>query len=315
MLVFNALGLSDPGLVRRVNEDSFLVCRLPDTSVDGGESLLSIVADGVGGHSHGERASAESVQIIREKISESSFDSGPAVLKKALEAAHAHLKTVIQADETAGDMGTTCTAAWFGNEEAYIAQVGDSRAYLFRDGATLQITEDQTMVQKLLQQGLISPAEAAHHPQKNLILQALGISEQIEVEVFHVPLREGDTLLLCSDGLHGLVRDAEMAQILSANAPPEALEQLISLARDRGGHDNITAVIVKEGKTEGEKKALADTRINTRAFQEGHTCAGCEESLPQRRAFNKYLKILFLLLIGTGIGALVFLNFYKELLQ
>jgi protein phosphatase len=314
MLVFNALGLSDTGLVRQINEDSFLVSRLPDASIDGGESLLAIVADGVGGHSHGERASAESVQIIREKIAESSFDSGPAALKKALEAAHAHLKTIKREDPSTGDMGTTCTAAWLGNGEAYIAQVGDSRAYLVRDGETLQITEDQTMVQKLLRQGLISPEDAAHHPQKNLILQALGISEQIDVEVFHVPLRERDTLLLCSDGLHGLVSDAEMAQTLSAHAPPDALEQLIRLAKDRGGHDNITAVIVKEAEAEGQKKALADTRINTRAFQEEATCAWSENALPQKKTFNNYLRILFLLLTGIGAVAVAFLHFYKKLL-
>lgn len=309
MLVFNALGLTDPGLVRSVNEDSFLVCRLPDPSVEGGESLLAIVADGVGGHAQGERASRECVQIIRDQIARSSFASGPAVLRSALETAHAHLQALAREDQMTDAMGTTCTAAWLGNGQVYIAQVGDSRAYILRDDTAVQVTEDQTMVQKLLREGLISESEAAKHPQKSMILQALGISEQIDVEVFHVPLLKQDSMLLCTDGLHGLVSDAEMAQIVASHPVQDALQQLIHLARERGGHDNITAVILQEGDVEAKKKPLADTIINAGAWGEGFVCSESAECRRSKSSFKKYLMILAVFLMG--IGGFFFLNFHK----
>lgn len=309
MLVFKALGLSDTGLVRRINEDSFLMCCLPDPSVEGGESLLAIVADGVGGHAQGDRASSECVQMIRKKISGSSFESGSVALRKALLDAHAHLQALIREDETTDTMGTTCTAAWLGNKQAYIAQVGDSRAYILRNSRIVQITEDQTMVQKLLREGLISRSDADKHPEKNLILQALGISEQIEVDVFHVPLQKGDVILLCTDGLHGLLSDTEMAQTISSHCVPDALERLIKTARDRGGHDNITAVILKEGDAEAEQQPLADTRINTRPLREDAPCSGSAKSVQPKRYLKKVLIVLLPLIIG--IGTFVFLNFHN----
>lgn len=298
MLTFHIFGQSDRGCVRQVNEDAFLIERLPVDADTGGQRILAIVADGVGGHARGEIASRESVRIIRDEVAGGSFARGPWVLKSALERAHRHLLALAADQEELAGMGTTCTAVWIEDDQAYVAQVGDSRAYIIRDRAAVQITEDQTLVQKLMNEGLITSQEAARHPQKNLILQALGVSNNLEVELFHLPLKQHDAILLCSDGLHSLVNDSELARLATDHNPPDALENLIHLARKRGGFDNITAVIVKEDAAERDHQSERATK----AFQGVPLPAeGGEAERSAKHRIGTYLVVLLALLGGLAL--------------
>lgn len=297
MLVFNAIGLSDPGCVRTVNEDAFLIHQAQDELVTGDQTLLAIVADGVGGYTQGDKASHECVRVMQEKVFESSFKNGPGVLKDAMEHAHRHIRALVNQEHDPKPIGTTCTAVWIADSKAYVAHVGDSRAYLIRNKRPIQITEDQTLVQKLLNEGLITKEEAAHHPQKNVILQALGISDPIAIQMFHLTLQERDAILLCTDGLHNLIKDSEIAELAIKSATDIALEELIDLAKKRGGHDNITAIIIKEGELNRK-----DSDRGPAAFAETREFSGHSTQLSIKQM------LLFLLLLG-GITVFVWLSF------
>lgn len=242
---FEAIGSSDVGCVREENEDAFWIgyARNSRLRYDGG--LLAIVADGVGGHAAGKIASQKSVEVIASEVVASPPEREiPQILQDAIETAHLRLNEQMQNDRSLRGMGTTCTAAWLSGREAYVAQIGDSRAYLVRDGHIIQITEDQTVVQSLVNEGVISETEAATHPERHLLSQALGVSEQLNIDIRHVPLQMHDRMVLCSDGLHGLVADAEIATaVTTAETAEKSAQQLIEMAKARGGNDNITVVI------------------------------------------------------------------------
>ncbi|MDY0040106.1 MAG: Stp1/IreP family PP2C-type Ser/Thr phosphatase [Desulforhabdus sp.] len=296
MLTFQALGRSDRGRVRQVNEDAFLIEHLLQDADASGPGILAIVADGVGGHAQGELASSESVRIIRDEILDRSFADGPQVLKNAVEQAHRHLLKLAMTQQELVGMGTTCTVAWIGNSQAYVAQVGDSRAYLVRNGVAVQITEDQTLVQKLMKEGVITRQEAAQHPQKNMILQALGISENLQVELFHLPLKQDDTILLCTDGLHNLVKDSEISQLAADHSLHDALSNLINLANERGGFDNITAVVVREGSRGGDQSKRETNKFRGRPFPADTK----EAELAGRDRFGTYLAAFLAVLAGVA---------------
>jgi len=296
MLTFQALGRSDRGRVRQVNEDAFLIEHLLQDADASGPGILAIVADGVGGHAQGELASSESVRIIRDEILDRSFVDGPQVLKNAVEQAHRHLLKLAMTQQELVGMGTTCTVAWIGNSQAYVAQVGDSRAYLVRNGVAVQITEDQTLVQKLMKEGVITRQEAAQHPQKNMILQALGISENLQVELFHLPLKQDDTILLCTDGLHNLVKDSEISQLAADHSLHDALSNLINLANERGGFDNITAVVVREDSRGGDQSKRETNKFRGRPFPADTK----EAELAGRDRFGTYLAAFLAVLVGVA---------------
>jgi protein phosphatase len=251
MLSFQAFGKTDIGCIRNHNEDAFLIRSFDYEDPACLPSLLAVVADGVGGRVGGQQASETSVIAIREFFETHNHDRPDQLLIHAIEETHRLLKEKSSHDPALKGMGTTCTALWAVGMEAYVGHVGDSRAYLFRNGGSVQITEDHTLVHRLLKEGKITDQEAAGHPDKNIILQAVGASDVIDVDVFHVILEPDDILLLCSDGLHGLVREHEMAELLQKTSLSEAPDRLISLAKERGGNDNITTVVIK---TYGEDK-------------------------------------------------------------
>ncbi len=244
MLEFEVLGLTDTGCVRNHNEDAFLVHRFQPEKEDRRAGILAVVADGVGGHAGGRQASQTCVEKIRYFLEEDLNREPGEALLNAIEKTHRFLKQMSQENPLLKGMGTTCTVVWVIGSEAYFAQVGDSRAYLFRNQIPIQITEDQTLVQKLFREGKIREQEIPNHPDRNIILQALGISDPLKSELFHLKLEPGDTLLLSTDGLHGLVKDREMVDLSNSLPLAETIHQLIALARKRGGHDNITAVIL-----------------------------------------------------------------------
>ena len=243
MIIFECFGISDVGCARATNEDSFLIYHLDRRSSK--NNILVVIADGVGGHVAGRLASEKCVSKIKDEISKKITTQKPLLLKNAIQSAHEHLRNLIRDNPRLEGMGTTCTAVWIEKDEAYVGHVGDTRAYLVRNGNPVQITEDHTLVQRFVKKGIITEEEAESHPDRNLLTQALGVCNFLQIDIFHVPLQEKDVLLLCSDGLHDLVDNSEMASIVSMYSAEDATKRLVDLAKKRGGYDNITAIVIK----------------------------------------------------------------------
>ncbi|MEX2587730.1 MAG: Stp1/IreP family PP2C-type Ser/Thr phosphatase [Actinomycetota bacterium] len=219
---------TDVGLVRRVNEDS--KCH---------EYPLFAVADGMGGHSAGDVASALAIETVSERI------GGSESLSDAVRAANQEIfRRASQEPELSG-MGTTLTAMVAGDTSAQIAHVGDSRAYLLRNGELTRLTQDHTVVGRLVQQGRIRPEDADRHPQRSYLDRALGVDSDVEVDVYMLDFEPGDRVMLCSDGLFGMVEDDLIASVLTEQSDPQkAAEQLCAAAVKAGGNDNVTTVVV-----------------------------------------------------------------------
>jgi protein phosphatase len=219
----------------------------------------------MGGALAGEIASRFAVESVRDRMLELQASptyskyAFPERLRLAIELANIHIHYESLTHEEYAGMGATFTAVGIHGEVAYFAQVGDSRAYMIRNGLVRQVTRDQSLVSQLVESGHITEQEAEQHTYKNVILQALGASPHIKVAVNKVSLRDGDVLVLCSDGLSNKVRGEEMMEIVGESATPtEACDALIDLANERGGEDNITVMIarVAEGGLEkGDRQA------------------------------------------------------------
>jgi protein phosphatase len=226
---------TDVGRVRSLNEDSLLVA----------ESLFA-VADGMGGHRGGEVASAEALEALRTSV----LEPDAAALVGAVEAANRAVFEHSMADPELAGMGTTlCAVAVVRDDEGAasiaIVNVGDSRVYLLRDGDFGQLTLDHSLVETMVRGGQLSPDEAAVHPGRNVLTRALGIEPEIDVDLFHEPVRPGDRFLLCSDGLFNELHDDQISAVLRRLADPsDAAAELVRLAGEAGGRDNITVVIV-----------------------------------------------------------------------
>lgn len=219
------------GLVRSNNEDSLY----PTTSGSSDDKVLLIVADGMGGHVAGEVASRIAVDTAVDIVGTPG--------RRVMGANHAILLEVAENQELAG-MGTTMTMLELGEDGVgRFAHVGDSRAYLWRDGDLRQLTTDHTVAAEYVAAGKLSPEEAVHHPQRNMITRALGLTQNLIVDEFEEPLQPGDRFLLCSDGVNAMLTDEEIADQLAADSAEEAAWGLVEAANRAGGHDNITAVV------------------------------------------------------------------------
>ncbi len=252
-----SFAVSDTGRVRSHNEDSFLVHTFPAEDAGGRECVLAVVADGVGGHVGGKTASGTTVDTLLTAFPRFMNDSVGAALSAAVQEANRVVYERASADSDLQGMATTCTAVAVVGNTAVIAQVGDSRAYLMRNGALSQVTEDHSLVGEMVKKGLLGPDDARHHPQKNIILRAVGSHPRVEPDLYQVPLHVGDRLLMCSDGLSDLVLDEEMADVLRCYPLNEAGQRLVDLANDRGGKDNITVVLLESVQ---ESVFAGDTR-------------------------------------------------------
>lgn len=253
---------TDVGCVREVNEDCVLFVQPGDPDVVARKGLLVLVADGMGGHSAGEVASRKAVDVISRVYYEQDGDPQSA-LKKAFNQASREIFEMSQADDSLRGMGTTCTALVLKNGSALAAHVGDSRLYLIRNGAIYAMTEDHSQVMEMVKRGLISLEQARHHPDKNVILRAIGSRAEVEVSTWDelLPAREGDRFLLCSDGLYDLVEDEEIRRAVEDGEPAAACEKLIALAKERGGHDNISVGVVSlTSETETQSEPVRETR-------------------------------------------------------
>jgi len=240
--------LSDVGCIRTVNEDYFLYAEPEDQSEFMRRGRLLVVADGMGGHQGGEVASGIAAQIVRNVFFRSERDSPVDVLAESFDEAQQAILDAAGSSEELADMGTTCSAAIVKQGWASFGHIGDSRIYLVREGSALQMTEDHTLVNELFSRGAIAREEIENHPQRNVLTSALGSLSPNAVINFSeepMPLKRGDVLLLCSDGLHGLVSAEEMCSILDGGALSDACRSMVDLAKRRGGADNITVQLLK----------------------------------------------------------------------
>lgn len=262
-ICFRVFGRTDVGQVREHNEDNFLVGNLST----GGRGLMEAdrdqrvgargttlgVCDGMGGAAAGEVASQLAVDIIYEKLSEGAppkdHDELARRLVHAVEEAGVRIFNEARADRTRRGMGTTATVAALMDSRLFVAQVGDSRAYVLRDGKLVQVSRDQSLVNQLIEAGQLTEEEAETFEHNNIILQALGTAESVQVDLTFVDLREGDTLMLCSDGLSGMIRSDEIREVLCSHEDPlSACKELTDRANGAGGHDNITVIVAKFDK-------------------------------------------------------------------
>jgi protein phosphatase len=255
---------TDVGCVREINEDSGRLLRPSDPAQVASKGTLVVVADGMGGHSAGEVASQMAADVVSRLYYDSPREPG-AALKGAVEEANRRIHEAAAADAAKHGMGTTCTALALCAGTAYAAHVGDSRLYMLRAGQLYQLSEDHSAVNEMVKLGIITKEQARTHEDKNVILRALGTTPDVEVSVIEpFAVREGDRYLLCSDGLHDLVLEHEIAAVLTESEDVHAAgERLITMAKERGGHDNITVGIIRimpEGTEAAEAENLRVTR-------------------------------------------------------
>ncbi len=242
--------VTDVGVVRDHNEDSAFM----DPTAG-----FFIVADGMGGHAAGEVASAMAVETVKktlegakDQIAEfvtSPGDAGRRALVQLLQSAVLQAHQAVfqrgQSEQDKAGMGTTLDVVLIAGAEAFVAHVGDSRTYLVRGGKSSQITTDHTVAEVLVIEGKLTIEEAAVSPLRTILVNAIGVSADVGVEMAHVTLKKGDRLLLCSDGLHDYFPvEEEIAQRLSTDTPADSLKEMVELAKTRGGHDNITGICV-----------------------------------------------------------------------
>jgi PPM family protein phosphatase len=255
--------VSDVGCAREINEDSGGYVQPDDPETLAAKGMLFVVADGMGGHSAGEVASRLAVNVITRAYYENG-GAPPSALVEAFHAANREIYETSSKDEKLKGMGTTCTALVLQKGKALAAHVGDSRLYLVREGQIYLMTEDHSAVMEMVKRGWISLNDARHHPEKNVILRAMGSHAEVEVTTWQepFPVRIGDRFLLCSDGLYDLVEDDEIKQAVLSSEPRSACENLIALAKQRGGHDNITVAVVSLKQTgEDEEREVPATRV------------------------------------------------------
>jgi len=251
-------GRTDVGQIREHNEDNFLIANLTtgarglmeenrNPTVEDGGIVLG-VCDGMGGAAAGEVASKMAVDIIYEQLR----TGGPAGerdeiarrLVHAIEYAGAQIFQEARSDRSRRGMGTTSTIAVFVDNRVFVGQVGDSRAYLLRDGKLVQLSRDQSLVNQLIEAGQLTEEEAETFEHNNIILQALGTAETVQVDLTYVDLCQGDILMMCSDGLSGMIRSDEIREVLMrCDEPLEACRELTDRANAAGGHDNITVIV------------------------------------------------------------------------
>jgi serine/threonine protein phosphatase PrpC len=253
---------TDPGCLRETNEDCVRYTRPADAAALARKGVLALVADGMGGHSGGEVASRIATDVINGVYYETD-DEATEALRNAFSEANQQIYKASLADKALAGMGTTCIALVLQNGLAHCAYVGDSRLYLIRGGELYLMTEDHSVVMEMVHMGLITLEEARHHEDKNVIIRALGSQPEIEVSMWQAPfpVREGDRFLLCSDGLHDLVEDDDIKRVILAGDLDSSSDNLIKLAKERGGYDNVTVGILRIDKAgNSETTAVRETR-------------------------------------------------------
>lgn len=280
-----AFGLTDVGRKRRHNEDAYLLDE---------QRGLFVVADGMGGHAAGEVASRITVESIQEFIAatEEEHDSSWPFgfnnrvsmegnrLTTSVEKANEKVMRAVQNRPELKGMGTTVVAALFDEDRATLVHVGDSRAYLFRGGELRRLTDDHSWVQEQVNAGILSEDEAKSHPLKNVVTRALGGAAHVSVDLIEVPTQAGDRFLLCSDGLTGMVTDDEIVDSFAAPSLEKTVRTLVDTANDRGGVDNITAILIEVQGEKGEDSKGKKTSVRRPSRPSGESTAVTIETPP-----------------------------------
>lgn len=269
-----AHGATDVGRVRQLNEDHHLI---------DGELGLYVVCDGMGGHASGDVASRTATETVRGYLAqrrdvlaavargEASPEEVAALLRHGIQSASARIHELGQNDSTKRGMGTTCTALAIAGGKGIMGHVGDSRLYLARGGQVYQLSEDHTFVQEAIRRGIMTPEQARESAHQNVVTRAVGPSPSVLVDTLVFDILPGDTLLLCSDGLHGYVREtAELAHALTSTRLPDIGAKLIATANERGGADNITTLILRAGTTGADAQSERVEQVTSALDTLGH---------------------------------------------
>jgi PPM family protein phosphatase len=299
---------SDVGRVRQGNEDSYLV-----------QEPLFVVADGMGGHLAGDVASRMAVDVLMHDL-----DTRTDVDREALVSAVQHANEVIfeesQNNPDLSGMGTTCTAVYLNGREARIAHVGDSRAYLLRSGTLSQLTDDHTLVNRMVKEGRIRPEDAERHPQRSIITRALGVDSSVKVDYKTLDLNGGDRLLLCSDGLTSMIDVSTIKRVLGESDDLDgAAERLVHLANEAGGEDNITVVLVHvldgeaaPAQTKGPSTSIPVTREPARTDLEVRPERPSASSVARPGRWLRRLVVWLLALAVVGIGGYFAVDYFLD---
>lgn len=294
---------TDVGRVRTGNEDSYFV-----------DAPFFVIADGMGGHAAGDVASATAVKVIQDKREEIAT-TDPETLTTAVREANRAIWSKATEDTNLRGMGTTCTLIVVDGSTAQVAHVGDSRAYLFHEGALRQITDDHTLVGRLVREGKLKPEEAARHPQRSMVTRALGVDEDVEVDQFSLSLAEGDRLMICSDGLSGMVSDDEIAEVLGEVTDPQAAaDRLVDLANEAGGEDNITVIVVDVGaeSTSGPVVDVHRSDLGPRVTTDPSADTGYHRAVevaPTKRRWGRALLVTLLVIALVAGGGFIAARF------
>jgi protein phosphatase len=241
--------LSDVGRQRENNEDSCLYWEPQDEKEFRRKGRLAIIADGMGGYEGGQEASRLAVETVRE-IYDQVFDQDPqSALVKAFAFAHERIQSYAEAHPELRGMGTTCTALVIRGHELHFAHVGDSRLYLIRGFVLSRLTRDHSYVGRLVENGIVRAEDAESHPQRHILTAALGSGNEVAADVSQqaVPLQPSDTLVLCTDGLWGQVKEQEVVNMVNEFDPEKCCRALVNKALEKGGPDNITVQVIRVG--------------------------------------------------------------------
>jgi PPM family protein phosphatase len=278
---------SDVGQVREANEDSYLV-----------DEPLFVVADGMGGHIAGDVASSTAVSVISGNATTASAENLE-TLAELVRSANKAIWEKAGEDPGLRGMGTTCTLMLVDNSKAHFAHVGDSRAYLMRGGELSQITEDHTLVGRMVKEGKLKPEEAESHPQRSIITRALGVDSDVEVDLMSLNLIPGDRIVLNSDGLSSMISDDAIAGPLREETDPQvAAERLVELANQAGGEDNVTVVIVD---VTDQKRPAAATAVRRSPTVTAERPAPAAEAVA-KRTWPKRLALTLLIVALLAVG-------------
>ena len=266
-LVVHVIQKTDVGRVRSENQDYAILSTTEDEALDAEKGRLMVVADGMGGHRGGATASRLAGTTIKTEYFHSQHEDVSTALKGALEKANSRIFNEAQANPELRGMGTTCSALVIKDNQAWFAHVGDSRIYLVRGDEIRQITDDHSLVASMVREGLLTPKEAEVHPRRNVLQRSMGVADSVEVDVkSSMPVLPGDTFILCSDGLHGLVREEEIRDV-SRMSVDDAAQEFIKRALERGAPDNVT-VIVARAEESDEAGIVAEMQARRTTEQE-----------------------------------------------
>ncbi len=311
-------GKTHIGMQRKDNQDSYGFFEPKTEEEFLKKGRLFIVADGLGGHKGGRVASNMAVKIVGEEYYKSEHEDIYTALVSAIEIANRKIFEKGNSDEALERMGTTCTTVVIRQPYLYLAHVGDSRAYIIRENIIKQISTDHTLVEEMVNSGILSKNEAKTHPDSHILTRSLGIHEEVEVDILDPPIKleEGDVIFLCSDGLTIYLNDEEIKKIVQKEDINKASEKLIDIANSRGGRDNITVEIIKVNKVLNDMRQDETAPISNKTkklehieeLEEVHSNKKKEEIVEEEFRNNDLLWPIIIYLI---IAFVMWIYFFK----